>query len=134
MRQGREHCIDFMMDNQLVSSYASFVQQKPSSLNIRAIKKTDVEAISYTEMQDIYCNTDIGNKMGRLICEQLYVNKVIRESSLIMESPDERFQRLVENKKDWILHVPQYFLASYLNLTLETLSRIKRRNFKNRTS
>ena len=69
MRQGREHCIDFMMDNQLVSSYASFVQQKPSSLNIRAIKKTDVKAISYTEMQDIYCNTDIGNKMGRLICE-----------------------------------------------------------------
>ena len=134
LRQGREHCIDFMMDNQLVSSYASFVQQKPSSLNIRAIKKTDVEAISYTEMQDIYCNTDMGNKMGRLICEQLYVNKVIRESSLIMESPDKRFQRLVENKKDLILHVPQYFLASYLNLTPETLSRIKRRNFKNRTS
>lgn len=130
LRQGKEHCIDFMMDDQLFSSYASFVQQIPSHLYIQAIEKTQAKIISYAALQEIYKSSQIGDKLGRLICEQLYVNKEIRESSLILDSPDERFQRLVETKKEWVLRIPQYHLASYLNLAPETLSRIKKRIFK----
>lgn len=107
------------------------MQQKPSHLYIQAIEKTHAKVISHAALQEIYHNSQIGDKLGRLICEQLYVNKEIRESSLILDSPDERFHRLVETKKEWVLRIPQYHLASYLNLAPETLSRIKKRNFKN---
>ena len=70
--------------------------------------------MSYKDLQDIYNKSKIGDKIGRLIFEQLYVNKEIRESSLILDSPYERFENLIQTKKDWALRVPQYHLGYYL--------------------
>ena len=126
--QGKEHCVDFRFENQFVSSYASFLTQSPSRQNMQALENSFLICISYSSLQKLYGISKTGEKLGRQQAEGLFIEKELHEASLMLDSPDERYKRLLATKPNWLLRIPSYMIASYLNMTPETYSRVKKRN------
>jgi CRP-like cAMP-binding protein len=59
--------------------------------------------------------------------ENLFIRKENREASFLLDSPEERYERLLSEQKEMLQRVPLKYIASYLGLSAETLSRIRAR-------
>jgi CRP-like cAMP-binding protein len=129
LKEGEEHCIDFRFENEFTGSYISFLQQQPSRLYVQTLEPTTLYAISHSSLQKLYDEYKIGEKLGRLSAEKLLIKYQVRQATLLLDTATERFHNLSNNKKNWIQRVPQKYLASYLNITPEYYSRLKKELF-----
>jgi CRP-like cAMP-binding protein len=66
-------------------------------------------------------------RLGRILAEQAFIFVSQRFASMLLESPETRYQRLVQERPKVMQRVPQYMIASYLGITPEALSRIRKR-------
>ena len=66
-------------------------------------------------------------RFGRLMLEEALIGSQRRASRLLTLQPEDRYRRFVETRPEVVRRVPQYLIASYLGLTPESLSRIRRR-------
>ena len=129
-KNGKEHHIDFGFEGQFCSSYSSFLSREPSKSVTAAMEDTVLLSISHENLQLLYDKSINGERLGRMSAESLFQERVIHEVSLMLETPEERFNYLYEHKKLWVRRIPQKYLASYLNRTPETFSRLKRRTMQ----
>ena len=83
-------------------------------------------SISYNDLQEIYKTTQIGNLIGRFSSEKLYLIKSKREQSLLNESAKERYLNLFKERPKLIKKIPLKFIASYIGVTPQALSRIRK--------
>jgi len=126
-KNGKEHHIDFCFPGHFCSSYTSFLKQEPSRSSTVALEDVVLQSISFENLQMLYDKSKNGERLGRLSAESLFQERVMHEVSLMLETPEERFNYLMETKKDWVRRIPQVYLASYLNIAPETFSRLKRK-------
>jgi CRP-like cAMP-binding protein len=124
---GNEVCSWFMTEGDVAVSVESFFCQKPSYENIEALESSVLYSISHTELQFIYDNFPEFNYIGRLLTEKYYTLSEQRLFSMRMQRAPERYTYLMNYHPHLIRRVPATHLASYLGITLETLSRIKSR-------
>ncbi len=122
----KEVCSWFMKEKDCIISVESFFQQKQSYENIQALEDTNTFYIEYDELQFIYQNFPEFNFTGRVLTEKYYDLSEQRLYSLRMQNASERYQFLMENYPELIQRVPSKYLASYLGVAEETLSRNKR--------
>ncbi|MEO9144480.1 MAG: Crp/Fnr family transcriptional regulator [Ginsengibacter sp.] len=123
---GKEVCSWFMKEGDCIISVESFFQQKESYESVQALEDTNTYYIDYNELQYIYQNFPEFNFIGRVLTEKYYVLSEQRLNSLRMNTASERYKSLRENTPELIQRVPSKYLASYLGITEETLSRNKR--------
>ncbi|ELR80286.1 cAMP-binding protein [Elizabethkingia anophelis R26] len=69
------------------------------------------------------------DKIGRILNEQAYVERADREFSLLTKSPQERYENLFKQNPEVIKRIPLKYIASYIGVTPQALSRIRRRIF-----
>ena len=112
---------------EFIAAYASFIQQKKSLENIQALTDAEIILISYEDLQGLYERSHNIERLGRLVLEQHFVKKEERVISFITEPADTRYKLFSENKPDFIKHIPLHYIASYLGIRPETLSRIRAR-------
>ena len=117
----------FVFKGSFVSAYDSFLQQSLSGYAIQALSDTTLWSISYENLQDVYQHTDIGNLVGRKASEELFLLKTKRELSLLKESAEQRYLNLFEERPEVIRELPLKYIASYIGVTPQALSRIRRR-------
>jgi len=117
----------FRFEREFISAYTSFLTQTPSKQCIAALEDTKLIRMSYESSKKLM-KYRVGERVFRKNAEELFILKERREESLLLETPDERYLNLLKNNKDWFQRIPQHYIASYLGLTPETLSRIKKRN------
>lgn len=122
----KEVCSWFMKEEDCIISVESFFKQKPSYENIQALEDTNTYYIDYNELQFIYQNFPEFNFIGRALTEKYYTLSEQRLYSLRMQTASERYHFLLENYPELIQRVPSKYLASYLGIAEETLSRNKR--------
>lgn len=115
----------FMCEKDFIISVESFFSQKPSYESIQALEDTEVYYISYSEIQDIYRRFPEFNFIGRVITEKYYILCEQRTYSLRMQQAIDRYAYLFKNFPEIIMRVPCKYIASYLGISEETLSRIK---------
>tara|TARA_Y100001972_G_scaffold129069_1_gene193928 strand:+ start:4770 stop:5348 length:579 start_codon:yes stop_codon:yes gene_type:complete len=117
---------DFAFPGQFFSSYSSFISRRPSIYEIRPVtSEVDCYYLGYDSLQDVYLNTQCGEKIGRLAAEQQFQKKSSREVFLLTLNPREKYLQLLEEQPHLIQQIPLKHLASYLGITPETLSRIR---------
>jgi len=110
-----------------ISAYQYFLTQEPSTYQVEAISESVLWSVSYSDLQDIYATTAIGNTIGRLASEGLFITKSNREISLLTQSAEERYLSLIENDANLLQLIPLKYLASYIGITPQALSRIRKR-------
>ncbi|UXP33025.1 Crp/Fnr family transcriptional regulator [Reichenbachiella agarivorans] len=117
----------FVFDNNFMSAYDSFITRTPSPYQIETLTKATLWRITFDDLQTIYEETEVGNLIGRKASEDLYLKKSKRELSLLNETAEQRYQNLFLEQPHLIQYIPLKYIASYIGVTPQALSRIRRR-------
>ena len=117
----------FTFDHNFVSGYDSFLSRTPSIYHIETLAKTTLWQLTYNDLQAIYNETEIGNTIGRQASEALFLKKAKRELSLLHETAEQRYLNLFTEQPRLIKQIPLKYIASYIGITPQALSRIRKR-------
>lgn len=124
-KDGIEFNNGFYLPNHFFSAYSSFTKQKPAVSNLKAMQDTTVRVISFSQLNQLYESSSNWYKLGKYIAEDFYYKKCDRETSLLQDSATERYNAFIKKYPNIEQLLPQYEIASYLNIKPESLSRIK---------
>ena len=120
-----EQTIRFGYEGSIITSLSSFITGKPSEFFIEALRKTNLKIISKQQLDQIVNESHESlNQYNRLL-EALIVQQMEREIDLLTESPTKRLRRVLERSPNLFQEIPLKYIASYLRMTPETLSRIR---------
>ncbi|WP_281637572.1 Crp/Fnr family transcriptional regulator [Flavobacterium marginilacus] len=117
----------FAFANNFVSAYDIFLTQTSSTYELETITNTVLWSVTYEDLQDIYAQTKIGEKIGRLASEELFLKKSKRELSLLNDTPQQRYLNLFTEQPHLLQLIPLKYIASYIGITSQALSRIRKR-------
>jgi CRP/FNR family transcriptional regulator, anaerobic regulatory protein len=127
LKNGEEIIGNFFFDNTFVGAFQSFITQTPSTLYVDCIESCQTLQATFDDWEALYIEIPKLERFGRKMAEQLFIFSQQRTASLLFETPDERYKALVKRRPKVIQRVPQYMIASYLGVTPETVSRIRKR-------
>ncbi|GAA3521555.1 Crp/Fnr family transcriptional regulator [Aquimarina addita] len=122
---GKELYQNFFLESEFANELKSLTTQTPSTKNLIALTKTTSFYLSRTKLLELYDKSIEFERLGRKLLEHILNSQ--NEISYVLQSlkPEERYKYL-ENKKPRLLKsIPLTYLASYLGLARETLSRIR---------
>lgn len=117
----------FAAENEFICDYPSFLPQHPSSVNIQALEAAEIRAISFDDLQRFYRAISLGERFGRLIAEEIFVDSIQQLASFYQDKPAVRYQNFVQRFPQLVQRLPQYYIASYVGIEPQSLSRIRRR-------
>ena len=123
----KETTFGFSFKDQFISAYDSFLTQQPSTYQLQALAETTILSITYSDLQEVYKNTQIGNLIGRLTTERLFLIKSKREQNLLNLTGEERYLRLFKERPELLKIIPLKYISSYIGVTAQALSRIRKR-------
>ncbi|TYB76272.1 Crp/Fnr family transcriptional regulator [Bizionia myxarmorum] len=123
----KEITFGFSFKDQFISAYDSFLTQSPSAYELQALTDTTLLSISYDDLQAIYKMTQIGNLIGRLTAERLFLIKSKREQNLLNLNAEERYLKLFQERPELLKIIPLKYISSYIGVTPQALSRIRKR-------
>src|SRR6185436_15945491 len=124
---GSEHIVQFALEGQFLTDLYSFLTNEPSIYNIDAIEDSELVLITRSASDEL---RKISPKYQEFIFQatsEAYIQLERRISSTISISLEERYKELTTTYPDIIQRVPQHMIASYMGLTAETLSRVRKR-------
>jgi CRP-like cAMP-binding protein len=121
-----EHTIRFGYKNDLIASLDSYITERPSDLYIQALKKTEVKVISKTDFMNFIWSSEKCLKLWLNIINGLVYQQMERERDILTTSPVERYKRVFKRSPQLFQEIPHKYIASYLRMTPETLSRIEK--------
>jgi CRP/FNR family transcriptional regulator, anaerobic regulatory protein len=127
LTDGEEITKDFNFENSFCGSYASFSLQQPSRFNVVAMEKVRLYSIGRQGLFNFFNKYPGGQKFGRLSMEYMFIKKENREASFLLDPAEQRYENLLAQFPRIEQRVPLKYLASYLGITAETLSRIRGR-------
>jgi CRP-like cAMP-binding protein len=125
--KGEDTTSNFHFEGNYVTDYSSFLTQQPSDDFIIALDDAEVMELHYNDLQPLYEKVPAWQKFGRLMAEFLYLKVSERAKSLLFDSPEELYIRLMKERPKVIENMPQRYIASYLGIQPESLSRIRKR-------
>ncbi len=117
----------FAFQNSFICAYDSFLTQTPSLYHVETITDVVLWRLSYSDLQIIYEQTQIGNLIGRKTSEFLFLRKAERELSLLFDTPEQRYLKIFKSRPELIEKIPLKYIASYIGITPQALSRIRKR-------
>ncbi len=110
----------------MITSISSFFTATPSAFSIEALRKTEVSIITKEKFLAFVQQDEKHLKAYQTILENLVVQQMEREIDLLTHSPVERLFRVINRSPQLFQEIPLKYIASYLRMTPETLSRIKK--------
>lgn len=125
--ESKEKNINFYLDSEFITDLYSFVSEKPTNKYQECITDIKVRVISKSSFQEF---------LSKYMCGKLFVDEIFqriierKEKELMrqfMNTAEENYNKLTQFKPNWLQKIPQYHIASYLGITPETLSRIRKR-------
>ncbi|GAA0883765.1 MULTISPECIES: Crp/Fnr family transcriptional regulator [Sphingobacterium] len=125
-KNGREMNSWFGEENQIFGSILPVYTEKPSFENIQFLEDSEIYAISVDDLNELYRIYPELNLIGRKIAEEVCIILEERIMSLHTESAVERYQSLIRLQPNLLNRINLGHIASYLGITQETLSRIRR--------
>lgn len=120
-----EMTIRFGYKGSMITSLSSFIRETPSEFYIDAIRKTTVSVISKASLMQLVNESRENLVQYTALLESLITQQIEREIDLLITSPTERLNRVLKRSPTLFQEIPLKFIASYLRMTPETLSRIR---------
>lgn len=121
----REITSRIMFTNHIVISPGSFFTQTPATESIEALADCTVAILSHYDLMAIYEKFDEFNYHTRIITEQYFYKQEQRLYMLRKHDALDKYKYFIENYSAFLKEIPQKYIASFLNIAPETLSRIR---------
>ncbi|PRX56960.1 Crp/Fnr family transcriptional regulator [Flagellimonas meridianipacifica] len=117
----------FLFENEFITAYDSFITRTPSQYQIETLTNATLWRISYQDLQEVYQKTESGNAIGRRMAENMFLIKSKREIALLSKTAEERYLDLFRERPNLLKQIPLKYIASYIGVTPQALSRIRKR-------
>jgi CRP-like cAMP-binding protein len=125
--KGVEHIVHLYIENYWATDRESSIMLTPSKYNIDAWEDTELLIITRAEMLDLMEKVPALVKMIRQMDERNAIANQRRLSSTISNTAEKRYEEFADNHSQFMQRFPQHLIASYLGITKETLSRIRKK-------
>ncbi|MET3980300.1 CRP-like cAMP-binding protein [Mucilaginibacter sp. UYP25] len=129
-QNGRENIVSFAKENWWTGDRASLLTGEPSKNNIDAIEDTELILITKTNF-DLLCREITAfNDMVNAILNKSFITSQNRIRTVIAYTAEQKYLDFVNKYPDLSVRLPQAMIASYLGITPETLSRVRKETVK----
>lgn len=122
----KEFTIRFNFPMMFFNAYSSFFTRMPSRYAVEAIAYVRVYRMSYDQVEELYRVSPAAALVGRRALEYFYLLKEKREVELLCNTAEQNYRELLHEQPEFIQLIPQKYLASFLGITPQSLSRIRR--------
>jgi CRP-like cAMP-binding protein len=112
-------------EQELATCISCFGLQQPARENIQALEDCELSALSFDDLNYLYDHFPEANIVGRKLLEKYYRDAEERAFIARLMEATSKYKHFIATKADLLNRVPLKFIASYLGMTLETLSRIR---------
>ena len=123
---GKDHTHHFFTPNWFATDYQSFLSDSPGSLYIESLTEIKYFEFDREVLYNLYETYHELEKLGRIIAENAYLVTVKKFSEIQTLDLKARYKNLVKNDPQLFQNVPQKYIASYLGVSEQSLSRIKK--------
>ena len=124
-KNGKELTEYMATENNIVMCIESLFLEQPTHLQIKAIEPTVLIAIPKVELEAVAMKSVNIQILYRKILEESLILSQIHADMLRFESAQDRYQKLIKRQPQLVLRAPLVYIASYLQMTPETLSRVR---------
>jgi CRP-like cAMP-binding protein len=131
---GEEVTGQFFFENGWYADLGSFLSEQPSRQNIQTIENSVLVQISKANLYELYEKEPVFERFGRLLAEYSFLGIRGRYEKFSLLTPEEHYLRLITERPKVIERVPLKYIASFLGIKPESLSRIRKRLFDERKS
>lgn len=118
-------CIDLCYKNDFFGDYMSFLTGQASPLEVMLFEKSELFRISKLNFDKLSNDTDFGDKICKSASEGLFIHKQQQQIDILTKTAKERYIELQQKQPNIIQQTPQKYIASYLGITPQSLSRIR---------
>ncbi|MGB1207366.1 MAG: Crp/Fnr family transcriptional regulator [Chitinophagales bacterium] len=122
----QEMIVGFGYENSFIFDLPAFFTSQPSHFYMQAIKSCELIGIRKKDFYDMLDSNMAFAKYWRKRTEMMLLEFIEREIDILTNSPEERFRRLKKRSPAVFQHIPHKYIAYYLRMTPETLSRLKK--------
>ncbi len=122
---GKEVTRWFASENDFVTSFHSFITRTPSLESLQTLEDSVLWSISHEALYTLYDKYPDIERLGRIACEKYYIRLEERYVNAQFRSATERYLQLLEQNPLFIQRIPLGYIASFLGISQETLSRIR---------
>jgi len=122
---GEEKICDFAFENDWVTHYKSLLGNMPSEINIKALENSELYLLNIHKMETLSQTLPKVNLIRSTVAEQYFTKSTQRASNLTNLDAKSRYQALLEEIPFIHQRVPQYYIASFLGIKPQSLSRIR---------
>ena len=127
IKNGLEYNMGFSYDGEYSGVYDSFVTRMPSTWALETITPTRGLRIDYDSLMRLFDEHKAIERWGRLFYQRVLVGFGVFIKSILADTAEEKFNRLVQQSPHVLQIIPQKHLASYLGMTPETFSRMRKK-------
>jgi CRP/FNR family transcriptional regulator, anaerobic regulatory protein len=124
---GTENTVQFFFADSWYTDYESFLTGAPTVENLQALQDSEVIQFRKEDLISLYQTHPVFEKVGRVMAENAYLSLSTINKMLANEEPTQRYLNLIKQRPDVVEKIPQHYIASYLGIKPESLSRIRKR-------
>lgn len=122
----KEHIIQFSIEDEWISDLSSLYSRSPSKLFIEALEPSIILQIKHEDLLNLFSSYHKFDRNFRIIIERVYIKLQERMLENISSSAQHRYEQFVKNNPDLARRLPGTQIASYLGITPEFLSKIRK--------
>jgi CRP-like cAMP-binding protein len=128
--KGHENILKLSLENWWLADFESFYLLTPSRFNIEALEDLEVLQSTNAQIEEFLKQIPAFSAMANVISQNYTIANQKRMQAAMSYTAEERYEDLISNYPQFLQRFPQNMIASYLGLSPETLSRIRKNSFK----
>lgn len=125
-----ENTLEFLFANTWYTDFQSFLLNQPTDENVQALEKSEIVQFSIKDLDNLYLIYPVFERMGRLLIQNALISLTNLNKEIVNETPSERYLKILNQQPEIVQQIPQYYIAEFLGIKRESLSRIKKRILK----
>ncbi|GAA0527551.1 Crp/Fnr family transcriptional regulator [Chitinophaga japonensis] len=127
VKDGEQITIYLLTENNFIGAFESFTTGTKSKETIECLEPCELLVLKKSDLDRLYKEIPLMNEFIRKVLEQVLIQFQQALSSFILNTPEERYTKLLTQHPEILQRVPQHMLATYLGITATSLSRIRKR-------
>ena len=124
-KKGNKHVVQIALEDYWVSDLFSFLTQEACIFNVQAIESSEITLLGKDNFEKVCATIPVFERFFRMLFQNALVASQRRVSRIYGKSAEERYLELIKRNPKIIQRVPQHYIASFLGIKPQSLSRIR---------